>query len=220
VRLHHEYLSSQAGELTIVGDFDPDACLPILQRALAGWTSTKPYARISTAVAGLSGSQHNINTPDKANATYTSGLLFPIRDDDPDYPALLMGNYILGAGSLSSRLGTRVRQQEGLSYGISSSLSVSSFDKRAGLTITAICNPQNIGRVEKAVREEIERLLKDGVTTEELDKAKQGYLQSQKVTRSSDTALAGTLSNFRHLDRTMFYQAELEQKIDALTSGQ
>ena len=44
------------------------------------------------------------------------------------------------------------------------------------------------------------------------------YLQSQKVTRSSDTALAGTLSNFRHLDQTMFYQAELEQKIDALTS--
>jgi zinc protease len=68
--------------------------------------------------------------------------LFPARDDDPDYPALVMGNYILGSGTLSSRLGTRVRQKEGLSYGITSSLSVSSQDQRASFTISAIVNPK------------------------------------------------------------------------------
>ena len=218
VKLHREYLSSQAGELTIIGDFDPDACLAILKETLGGWTATKPYARIATPITGeLSGSQHRINTPDKANATYTSGLVFPLRDDDPAYPAMLMGNYILGSGALSSRLGTRVRQQDGLSYSVGSSLNVSSFDKRAGLTITAICNPQNIGRLEKAVQEELDRLLRDGVTKEELDKARQGYLQAQKVSRSSDTTLSGTLSNLRHLDRNMMWQAELEKNIEALT---
>jgi zinc protease len=168
----------------------------------------------------VAGAQHKINTPDKANATYTSGLLFPLRDDDPDYPALLMGNYILGSGALSSRLGNRIRQQEGLSYSVSSSLSVSSFDKRASLTIGAICNPQNIGRVEKAAREELERLLREGVTPEELDKAKQGYLQAQKVGRANDAALAGLLSSLRHTGRTMTYEAELEKKIEALTPEQ
>lgn len=220
-QLYREYLGSQAGELTIVGDFDPQACLPILKTALSGWTAAKPYARIAMPITSeVAGAQHAINTPDKANATYTAGLLFPLRDDDPDYPALLMGNYILGSGALSSRLGNRIRQQEGLSYSVSSSLSVSSFDQRAGLTIGAICNPRNIGRVEKAAREELERLLRDGMTPEELDKAKQGHLQAQKVSRANDTALASLLSNLRHTGRTMTYEAELEKKIEALTPEQ
>jgi zinc protease len=220
-QLYHDYLGSQAGELTIVGDFDPQACLPILKTTLGGWTAAKPYARIPMPITTeVAGAQQAINTPDKANATYTAGLMFPMRDDDPDYPALLMGNYILGSGALSSRLGNRIRQQEGLSYSVSSGLSVSSFDKRAGLTMSAICNPQNMGKVEKAAREELERLLRDGVTVEELDKAKQGHLQAQKVGRANDTALAGLLSNLRHTGRTMTYEAELEKKIEALTPEQ
>jgi len=59
--------------------------------------------------------------------------------------------------------------------------------------------------------------VKDGVTREELDKAKQGYLEAQKVGRSSDPALAGLLSSLRYTGRTMAYEAELEKKIQALT---
>jgi zinc protease len=221
VQLHQQFLGSQSGELTIVGDFDADACLPVLKQTLAGWKAAKPYARIASPVTGEpAGTQQKINTPDKANATYTAGLVFPLRDDDADYPALLMGNYIFGGGALSSRLGTRVRQQEGLSYSVGSSLGVSSQDRHASFNISAICNPQNIGKVEKAVKEELDRLLRDGVTKDELDKARQGYLQSLKVGRSSDNALAGLLSGLRHLDRTMIYEAEMEQKIEALTAGQ
>lgn len=220
-QLYREYLGSQAGELTIVGDFDSKQCLPILERALSGWKSKKPYARIAMPIASdAKGGGHQIRTPDKANATYTAGLLFPLRDDDPDYPAMVVGNYIFGAGALSSRLGDRIRQKEGLSYGVSSGLNVSSQDKRAGLTISAICNPQNIGRVEKCAQEELERLLHDGVTKEELENAKQGYLQAQKVGRASDTALAGILTNLRHLGRTMAFEADIEKKINGLTVEQ
>jgi zinc protease len=220
-QLYNEYLGSQAGELTIVGDFDSKQCLPMLQHALSGWKSKKPYARIAMPISGdPKGGEHAIRTPDKANATYTAGLQFPLRDDEPDYPALVVGNYIFGAGALSSRLGDRIRQKEGLSYGVSSGLSVSSQDQRAGLTISAICNPQNIGRVEKCAQEELERLLRDGVTNEELENAKQGYLQAQKVGRASDIALAGILTNLRHLGRTMVFEADIEKKINALTTEQ
>ncbi|MDB6112673.1 MAG: ptrA 4, partial [Pedosphaera sp.] len=217
-QLYHDYLGSEVGELTIVGDFDPKACLPVLQGTLKGWKAPKRYARISMPIVGKQlGGRLDINTPDKANATYTAALLFPLRDDDADYAALVLGNYILGGGTLSSRLGDRIRQKDGLSYGVSSSLGVSPFDQRAELTITAICNPQNITRVEKAAQEELERFVREGVTKEEVERAKQGYLQAQKVGRSSDPALVGALSNLRHLDRTMTYQAGLEAKIAALT---
>jgi zinc protease len=195
--------------------------MPMLQHALSGWKSKKPYARIAMPISGdPKGGEHAIRTPDKANATYTAGLQFPLRDDEPDYPALVVGNYIFGAGALSSRLGDRIRQKEGLSYGVSSGLSVSSQDQRAGLTISAICNPQNIGRVEKCAQEELERLLRDGVTNEELENAKQGYLQAQKVGRASDIALAGILTNLRHLGRTMAFEADVEKKINGLTVEQ
>src|SRR6185503_12224682 len=118
-QLYREYLGSQAGELTIVGDFDEAACLKILNDTLAGWKAPKAYARIASPIkTEVAPSQHTINTPDKANATFTAGLLFPLRDDHTDYPALAMANYILGSGTLSSRLGVRIRQKEGLSYGV------------------------------------------------------------------------------------------------------
>jgi zinc protease len=219
--LYHDYLGSQEGELTIVGDFDPKACLPILKETLSGWKAAKPYARIPMPInCEYKGALHTINTPDKANATYTSGLVFPLRDDDPDYPALVIGNYIFGGGTLSSRLGNRIRQKDGLTYGVSSSFSASPFDQRATLMITAICNPTNMGRVQKDVQEELDRLLSEGVAQEELDKAKEGLLQAEKVGRGSDVALAGSLSNLRHLGRTMTYEADQEKKIEALTREQ
>src|SRR5262245_6015994 len=219
--LYRAYLGSQAGELAIVGDFDPDACLPILQETFAGWTAARPYARIATsAPSGLTGVRQQIATPDKANATYTSGLVFPLRDDDPDYPALVIANVIYGGSTLSSRLGTRVRQHDGLSYGIGANFSASSFDPRATITTHAICNPQNIGKVEQAIAEELARLLRDGVTADELTQAQHGYLQAQKVTRASDAALARMLASLSHVDRTMAYTAEVETKIAALTPAQ
>jgi zinc protease len=220
-QLYRDYLGSQAVELTLVGDFDEDACLKILKDTLAGWKPTKRYARIASPIRSeVAASQHTINTPDKANATFTAGLLFPLRDDHPDYAALVMGNYILGSGTLSSRLGTRVRQKEGLSYGITSSLGVSSEDERASFSISAIVNPQNIGRLQVCALEEVDRLLHDGVTAEELDQAREGYLQAMKVGRSSDGALAGSLNGLQHLNRTMLWESDLEKKISALTPDQ
>jgi zinc protease len=217
-QLYHDFLGSQDGELTIVGDFDPAPCLASLKETFSSWKAAKPYARISMPIVGdQPGGRQSIDTPDKANATYTAGLIFPLRDDDPDYPALVMGNYIFGSGALSSRLGDRIRQKEGLSYGVSSSLAASSWDQRATIIITAICNPQNMSRVEIAVREELDRLLRDGVIPVELGLAKQGYLQARKVGRTSDQALTGILSSLRQLDRTMTYEAEMDQKIEALT---
>jgi zinc protease len=220
-KLYSDYLGAQAGELTLVGDFDEEACLKILKDALGGWKAPKPYARIASPIkTEVSAAQHSINTPDKANATFTAGLLFPLRDDDPDYPALAMGNYILGAGTLSSRLGVRIRQKEGLSYGVTSGLGVSSQDRRASFIISAIVNPQNLARLRVCAIEELERMLRDGVTADELDKAREGYLQSMKVGRSSDAALAGSLGGLRHLGRTMLWEADFEKKIAALTPQQ
>src|SRR5262249_49510758 len=119
--LYKDYLGASHGEMAIVGDFEPSEIMPIVGRMLEGWKSGKPYARIERPYQeGIAAARETIVTPDKANANYLAGMSLPIGDEHPDYPALVVGNFILGGGSLSSRLGDRLRQKDGLSYGAGS----------------------------------------------------------------------------------------------------
>ncbi len=220
-RLYSEFLSSQAGELAIVGDFDPEENTKVLAETLANWTTRQPYARIPKQYfPDVAGSKSQILTPDKANAVYVAGVAFPLKDSDSDYAPVLIGNYVFGAGALSSRLGDRVRQKEGLSYGVGSFVSSDALDSRSSLTINAICNPSNIQKVNDAIDEELTKLLADGVTAAELARAKQGYLQQQQVSRTNDGVLAAMFIENLFVDRTMDYYSELEKRITALTPEQ
>jgi zinc protease len=143
-----------------------------------------------------------------------------MNDRDPDYPAVVLGNYVLGGGSLSSRLGDRVRQKEGLSYGIGSGLNAGIEDKYGSFSVFAICNPDVIGKVDAAVMEEIHRLLKDGIPADELSKAKQGWLQSQQLARSTDDGVARKLQRGLRVNQTLTYDADLETKVAALTPAE
>ena len=127
---------------------------------------------------------------------------------------------MLGGGFLNSRLATRLRQKEGLSYGVGSGLTVSSLDEYGRFTATAIYAPENVDKLEAAFKEEIERMLKEGFTAEEVAAAKTGDLQSRQVSRAQDNELASRLNNFLFFDRTLQWDADLEKKIQALSADQ
>ena len=94
---------------------------------------------------------------------------------------------MLGGGFLNSRLAVRIRQKEGLSYGVGSQLSASSFDNNGVFMMYAIAAPQNTGKIETAFKEEMARVLKDGFTPDEIEAAKAGILQSRQVDRLART---------------------------------
>jgi zinc protease len=143
-----------------------------------------------------------------------------IRDDDPDYPALAFGNYMLGGGFLNSRLLTRIRVKEGLSYGVGSQLAADELDKSGSFSVFAIYAPQNLAKLEQAFREEFARALKDGFTAEEIAQAKSGWIQGRNVERSQDSGLAAKLQHYQFIGRTFAWDAEFEQKVQALTGEQ
>ncbi len=218
-QLYTNFLGTQAGQIVVVGDFDPDAIRGQLEEMLADWKAKETYERIPRRNDFPLPKDRlvRIETPDKANAFYFSGEVVPMSDSNPDYPAMLIGNYVFGAGALSSRLGDRVRQQEGLSYGVASIFRANSLDDRASLSLYAITNPTNIDKVIKAINEELSRLLKDGITQEELAAAQQGYLQSQEVSRTEDPHLAAILEDTLYANRTMEYYAAQDAAIRQLT---
>ena len=219
--LYADFLSGQHGEIALVGDFDPKEVTQTLKTIFSGWKTAQPYSRTpQKAFTGVKGQQHQILTPDKANAVYYAALSLAMNDQDTAYPALVIGDFILGGGSLSSRLGDRVRQKEGLSYGVGSGFRASPIDDYSQLTLYAISNPENSPKVVKVIREEIDLFLKKGISAEELARAKSGYLERQVVQRTNDGQLASMLTSTSFLGRSMKHYAELEKKIQGLTVEQ
>ncbi|QDV45653.1 Peptidase M16 inactive domain protein [Stieleria neptunia] len=214
--LFNELVGGNVGELSVVGDFDVDEVKSQVHGMLAGWESDVPYVRVDRpANSDAEGSLATINTPDKANAFFYSSLQMDLADTDSAYAPLVLGNFILGGGGLSSRLADRVRQQEGLSYTVRSGLSARAKDDRVDLTIYAITNPENKDRLMEVMQEEIERLRTDGVTEDELAKAKSAYLQAERVRRANDGSLASELIQTMFLDRTMKAAAEHDERIES-----
>jgi zinc protease len=216
--LYETQIGGSHAELGVVGDFDPESTVHLVKEMLAGWESKVPFKRIERKVADNgTGLKEDIVTPDKSNAEYLAGLSFPLSDGDPDYPALRIANFIFGGSTLASRIGNRIRQKDGLSYGASSSLQASSRDPVTSLTITVSTNPVNIDKVTNAVKEELDLFLKDGPTEKEVADAKQAFVESQKVSRTGDTQIAGQIVNNLNTGRTFAFTADQEKAILALT---
>jgi zinc protease len=111
--------------------------------------------------------------------------------------------------------------KEGLSYGVGSSIIGPVFGRAGGWSAQAIAAPQNIAKVEAALREELDKVLKDGFTDEEIAKAKSGWVQSFAEIRAQDQRLVGRL--LQHLDagRTLLtWDKAFEQRLLAVTPEQ
>ena len=215
-QIYKDQIGPEKGEIVLVGDFDEEQTVKQLEGLFTGWKAKTPYQRIPRKAMTVSAAKESILTPDKEGATYVAGLVFPYKDTDPDYPALEVGNYILG-GSFTSRLWLRLREKEGLSYGTSSRVNADPQDPYSTFLIFAICNPENMEKVDKSVSEEFNRIFKEGVTKEELASAQKGYLEEMKVGRASDSSLAGLLRQGLYLDRTMKFYGDQEKKIAELS---
>jgi zinc protease len=189
-----------------------------MDEALKGWKAGVEYRRIERpAPTGVKGDRQVIETPDKANAFYMAALVLPLKDTDPDNAALEVGDFLFGGGTLSSRLATRVRQKEGLSYGVRSVYSAGAQDRSARFLMYAICNPENMDKVDRAMLEELEKVRKEGVNGSELAEAKKAYLASLKVARGSDANLAALLQSALEAGRTLTYYTDLSSMVEALT---
>ena len=216
-RFYTEFYGASNGELAVVGDFDAKEIGALSGELFGGWKSPKPFTRVPRPFKEAAAINQSFPAPDKANAILLAGMSLNLRDDDPDYPALVLGNYMLGGGFLNSRLATRIRQKEGLSYGVGSQFAASPLDKSGTFLTFAIYAPQNAEKLEAAFKEEVARALKDGFTPQEIAEAKSGFLQGAQVGRAQDASLARKLSSNLFIDRTLAWDAGVEKKIAALT---
>ena len=218
-RCHDEFYGASNAELAVVGDFDAEEITRLAQQLFGDWNSPRPFTRIADSYHDVPAINRNLDTPDKANAVFRAGLNLPLRDDQPDYPALALGNYLLG-GSSDARLSRRIREQEGLSYSVRSWLSAGSIDAVGEFGISAIYAPQNRARIETEILEVLRQVLREGFSDAEVAAARKGYLALRKLSRTQDGALAERLANNLYLGRRFAWDADFDAKIAALTPQQ
>ncbi len=219
-KFHQQFYGATVGEVAVSGQFITPEISKLAGELFGAWKSPGSYTRVTNMYQKIAPSDKKIETPDKQNAFFIAGQMVKINDEDPDYPAVMMANYMFGASGLGTRLSRRIRDKEGLSYVAQSNFGAPTKDDGGSFLAVAISNPQNAPKVEASFRDELAKTLKEGFTADEVAAAKKAWLQERGMGRSEDGALAGLFAARQRFDRTLKFDESLEANVAALTAGQ
>jgi zinc protease len=214
-KFYADFYNSTGATMVVIGDFDPQPVKDELTATFQKWTSPEKFERAPMPFKDVAATMQKINTPDKTNASMAAGYNIEMRDDDPDYPVLALGNFMLGGGFINSRLAERIRQKEGISYGVGSWVWASSFDKSGNFGSYAIFNPSNVDKLLTAYKEELNKVVREGFTEDELTDARKGFLQDRQVGRADDEQLGYTLNQQLYEGRNMQFTKKEDEKISS-----
>lgn len=218
-RFHDQFYGANHGVFAMVGPVDQAATQKAVADLLGGWNTSMAYKPIVAAFKKAPAINTKIETPDKANAQFEAGVRFQMSENDPDYPAMLLAGYMFG-GPITSHVSDRIRNREGLSYGANARVAIPTEGDAAMLSGTVSLNPVNGPKVEFSFTDELAKTLKSGFTATEVAEAKKAYLDSRMIARAQDQSLLTVLASHEQEGRTMKWDEQLEQKIQALTPEQ
>ncbi|NWF99701.1 MAG: insulinase family protein [Thermoanaerobaculaceae bacterium] len=192
--LHRAAVGPASLVLVLVGDFQTEGAVALLERLFLGWeggvTACPQVARVRPE--DRPPGQCFEWMEDKPNLNVVLGHAGNLRRDDPDYVAAILGNSVLGESTLSSRLGARLRDQEGLTYGIISRFFGASLVD-GPWAVSFSVGAEHLERALEVVREEITRFVEFGPTEAEVEDEKRAWAGSYTVTLADPTGLGGNL---------------------------
>ncbi len=218
---HRDYWSANEARVTAVGAL-PDGLDAAVEQLVGSWKkpAAARFVRYEGRHVDIPAARFDVKAKDKANAIVRMRLEFPLNELDPDYFPLMLATQVFGAGGMESRLAARVRQQEGLSYGIGASLGVPRWGNDATLSIGGSFAPQNRDKVLALVDEELARMASEGISEAELARAKKDVLEARQQSRSDDGQLTASLSHLAERGEGWAAVAQREAQIRAVTLEQ
>jgi zinc protease len=148
-------------------------------RKLEAFVARFPVDAKTSTVAPFRGPMEpGVYVVDKPFAQASIRMAAPgVQRPHPDYYRLLVATEIFGGGSFTSRLSQKVRSDEGLAYSVSAD--VQSDYNRRGLVLAGLQTKAATGAYAiRIVLDEMRRMAKDGITDEELERARDGLLKS------------------------------------------
>lgn len=173
---HSRYVRPNNTMMAVVGDFDREAILKKLDEIFKGWEPAEVPLPKPQPVAQREVSGTYLGVKDIPQARIVLGHYGTDRTN-PDRYAITMMNYLLGGGGFASRVLRRVRVEEGLAYAVGTTFPtegpVTGTFRAMGQTKTA-----TVEEAIKIILEEIERIRREPPSPEELELAKEAFINS------------------------------------------
>ncbi|TDP60609.1 M16 family metallopeptidase [Roseateles toxinivorans] len=218
---HADYWSANEAAVAVVGAL-PEGLDTAIEQLFGTWKkpAAPRYVRHEPSFRAIPPARFDAQAPDKANAVLRFQAPLKLSQRDADYAAMAVAVHVFGGGALESRLASRVRQQEGLSYGISAALGAPYFGDEAALTISASYAPANRERVITLVQEELQRMGEQAISATELQRAKTDILEGRKQSRASEAQLAGGLLTLIERGETWAQAQSRDEELLALSADE
>lgn len=217
VDFYNNILGGNNGLGTVVGDLDAKTTEQILENTFGKWNSKSKYELAQPTFFETKKLDKDFITPDKENAVAIGKISFKMNLKNPDYPAFVMANEILGSGGfLTARIPMRLREKEGISYGAGSFIDIPVTNDVAYWLYYAFLNPMKKNAVEVAAKEEIAKALKDGFTAEELKSNLVSWINERKTRLGNDVTLMALTNTYLQYGIPLDDYDALETKVKAL----
>jgi zinc protease len=204
--------------LVVVGDVDSEKILDCLEAAFGDWAAGPPAPIQAPAVPPVSPGSEVVFMADKASADVVIASPADLRRVDDDFLACSLANSALGQSSLTSRLGVRVRDTEGLTYGIHSSFSATHVAGPFAVSLTV--KPDSRDAAVASALDEVRKFLREGMTDKELAEEKSSRIGRFKVDLGSNAGIANALDSAIYYGFGISYLDEFPGKVDAVTREQ
>jgi zinc protease len=216
---HQRYYRPDTTVLSLVGDFDPAQVKSLLESALGQWrTAGQPPVMNFPAVALPKTSTYLSKLlPGKAESVTYLGYIGLSRKD-PRYYAALVLNQVLGGDTLSSRLGTEIRDRQGLTYGIYSGFSAG--QNPGPFLISMQTAPKDAQKAIDSTIALLKQLREQGITATELENAKRSIKNSYPVELANPSSVADTILSDTVVGLGLEELSQFPNKVGAVTAQQ
>lgn len=215
---HARYYGPAYFTLVAVGDLDVPQIQTEVGQAFAGWTGGADIVQPAKVSRTDAPREQAVFMPDKTSVTIVLGQPTGLRYRDNDALALRVGTAILGSG-FTGRLMANVRDREGLTYGIGSTVSGDTFVD-GDWHISATFGPALLEKGIASTRRELTTWYEKGVTDDELARRKGDLVGSFKVGLATTDGMAGALLNAIHRGYDVDWLDRYPKKIQSLTTAE
>lgn len=185
-----EYLPNQT-ILAVVGDITPDQVTARVAAHFGAWERRAPPARAYPPPKAVRTPTVRLIDQDLTQSTIVLGHVGVSRTD-PDYYAISVMNYILGAGGFSSRLMDAIRDRQGLAYGVGSAFEANLMP--GAFLVSLQTRNEAANQAIEAVRKEIRAIREEKVTEQELEETKSYLIGSFPLRLDTVSDVATVLS--------------------------
>ena len=208
-----EYVPGQV-ILTVVGDITADQVTGLVQTHFGSWKKAPVPARNAKKPAPIEKKTVQLIEKDLTQSSIVLGH-GGISRNNPDFYAVTVMNYILGAGGFSSRLMDTIRDKQGLAYGI-----MSHFDARlmpGSFWVNLQTKSENTNQAIAGVLTELKSIRETPVSDQELAEAKSFLMGSFPLRLDSTAKLTQVLAQVEFYGLGFEYFTQYPKWIERVT---